>query len=226
MPDFVAWPPSVEKQQQEDIMQWCEPAGEVLSFGRSTARLQEESVSSCTKESWSWLGFLVQHNTCTSRSAWQTCRIHPGHNKSELYLCRCDHKLQVGIRMHPICNTLLLTFCSPLTKLLLAWGLERPSECHNRQSKRDHNGSVNLPDDRQFGFATQFLTVESIIKSSAVSHLPMHWIVIRSCLVPAPKSRKRKKIVTSNILTHAWSTKWSLFTKLFAQMDCKSRDES
>jgi hypothetical protein len=23
-----------------------------------------------------------------------------------------------------------------------------------------------------------------------------------------------------------WSTKWSLFTKLFAQMGCKSRDES
>jgi len=35
-----------------------------------------------------------------------------------------------------------------------------------------------------------------------------------------------KKIVTSNVLTHAWSIKWSLFTKLFVWMGCKSQDES
>ena len=35
-----------------------------------------------------------------------------------------------------------------------------------------------------------------------------------------------KKTVTSNVSTHAWSTKWSIFTELFAQMDCKSQDES
>jgi hypothetical protein len=33
------------------------------------------------------------------------------------------------------------------------------------------------------------------------------------------------KFFCDGILT-IWSTKWSLFTKLFAQMDCKSRDES
>ena len=43
---------------------------------------------------------------------------------------------------------------------------------------------------------------------------------------PPHKFRKCKKTVTSKISTHAWSTKWSLFTKLFAQMGCKSRDES
>jgi len=35
-----------------------------------------------------------------------------------------------------------------------------------------------------------------------------------------------KKKVTSNVETYAWSTKWSLFIKLFVWMGCKSRDES
>ena len=39
------------------------------------------------------------------------------------------------------------------------------------------------------------------------------------CLVPFCKNAKRCKL-------SIWSTKWSLFTKLFAQMGCKSRDES
>ena len=34
----------------------------------------------------------------------------------------------------------------------------------------------------------------------------------------------QKKICDEILLI--WSTKWSLFTKLFAQMGCKSRDES
>ena len=34
------------------------------------------------------------------------------------------------------------------------------------------------------------------------------------------------KNITSNVLTHAWSSKWSLFIKFFAWMGCKSRDES
>jgi len=46
---------------------------------------------------------------------------------------------------------------------------------------------------------------------------------VRPCLHP---TRKRKKNITSNILTHTWSIKWSLFTKLFSWMGCKSRDES
>ena len=40
------------------------------------------------------------------------------------------------------------------------------------------------------------------------------------------KFRKHKQNITSNIWTHIWSTKWSLFTKNFAWMACKSRDES
>jgi len=44
----------------------------------------------------------------------------------------------------------------------------------------------------------------------------------RSCLVPV---RCKRNFFCDGILL-IWSTKWSLFTKLFAQMCCKSRDES
>ena len=45
---------------------------------------------------------------------------------------------------------------------------------------------------------------------------------LRPCLVPFTGKRK---IFFVGILP-IWSTKWSLFTKLFAWMGCKSRDES
>ena len=40
------------------------------------------------------------------------------------------------------------------------------------------------------------------------------------------KPRKHKKNITSNVSIHTWSTKWSLFIKLFVWIGCKSRDES
>jgi len=52
------------------------------------------------------------------------------------------------------------------------------------------------------------------------------FILLRVCLVPPCKRKKAVNALKWKGILLIWSTKWSLFIKLFAWMGCKSRDES
>jgi len=57
----------------------------------------------------------------------------------------------------------------------------------------------------------------------------IHWTVAKNFQTKAFPPRKRKKAVNAlkwKWILLIWSTKWSLFIKLFTWLGCKSRDES
>ena len=118
----------------------------------------------------------------------------PGHSKSELYLCRCHHKLQVGIiRMHPICKVTFTYVLQPTDQTASV-----PANAIPNSQNRDRNG------DRQLGFATQVqvLTVESIIKSS-VPHCPGTGYWIGGWSSNCDHARPAARLIVRNVIyTH------------------------
>ena len=102
--------------------------------------------------------------------------------------------------------------------LCLALALQSPT---NRAICSDSNLATLVNAVHMFaGSQCRFLASVKVMAPISPAWLQLQHISLSVNLVNV------KKNITSNILTHTWSSKWSIFTKLFAWMGCKSRDES